>query len=338
MSDKQYDTDILEEINGKADLFAYAQQYLSFEKRGNDYFTHCPRHVDKTASLSFTPEKNMYYCFSCGKGGGIVSYLINIEGLDFDTAIQKAGKIANVDTSKMCHSDTILLLKQYRNYYRSKQHGITEHPILPPDTMSKFSKEPITEWEKEGISPDVMDLFGIRIDKLHNKIVYPVYDMNGNLINVKGRTLYKNYKQLGIMKYINYEKVYTMDYFQCLETTLPYIQEKGEVIIFESIKSVMKMFGWGYKNCVSAEKHNLTPEQVMLLAKLKVDVVFAYDTDVNYSDKSVKQNIDSLKRVTNVYIVREINHELGGKESKNAPVDCGKEIWDTLYAQKRKVV
>lgn len=100
----------------------------------------------------------------------------------------------------------------------------------------------------------------------------------------------------------------------------------------------MKMFGWGYKNCVSAEKHNLTPEQVMLLAKLKVDVVFAYDTDVNYSDKSVKQNIDSLKRVTNVYIVREINNELGGKESKNAPVDCGKDIWDTLYAQKRKVV
>lgn len=53
-------------------------------------------------------------------------------------------------------------------------------------------------------------------------------------------------------------------------------------IIFESVKSVMKAYGWGYKNCVSAEKHTLTPEQIDLLIKLRVNVVLAYDSDVNY--------------------------------------------------------
>lgn len=334
----EYDDDMLREINDNADLLAYAQQTMELEQRGNDYFAHCPLHQDKTPSLSFTPAKNSYYCFSCGRSGGMIGFLIDFEGLDFDSAVEKASVLANVDMSKMCQSRTISMLKRWRTALMPKIE-VAKHEIIPKKELEKFSKtEKATEWISEGIKPDVLDLFGIRIDTYGNRIVYPVYDIDGNLINIKGRTRYANYKALKLAKYMNYYKVGTMDYFQCLEITLPYIKEKNEIIIFESIKSVMKAYGWGYKNCASAEKHTLTPEQISLLAKLKVDVVLAYDSDIDYKQGEVWEDIERLRRITNVYIIQDKDGLLGGKDAKNSPADCGLDIWNELYLNKRKVV
>jgi len=332
-----YDDEMLRQINEEADLYAYVSQSLELEKRGEDYFTNCPLHVDVTPSLSFTPAKNSYYCFSCGKAGGMIGYLIDFEGMSFEDAVKKAASLANVDLSKMCQSKTMTFLKRYR-MMKSQKKEVYQHEILPATTMKKYKKCKVQEWLDEGIEQEVMDLFGVRIDDIGNRIVYPVYDIEGNLINVKGRTRYENYKAMKIAKYINYYTVGVMDYFQGLETTLPYIQEENEVIIFESVKSVMKAYGWGYKNCVSAEKHTLTPEQIDLLIKLRVNVVLAYDSDVNYFKDEVREDIDKLRRVTNVYIIEDKQKLLGGAKTKNAPVDCGLDIWEELYSDKRKVV
>lgn len=334
-----YDDETLQEINDNADLLAYAQQTLDLEQRGNDYFAHCPLHRDDTPSLSFTPSKNSYYCFSCGASGGMIGYLMDFEGMEFEDAVEKAAGLANIDMSKMCQSKTMILLKKWRMFLQSKQQKeVYKHSIIPMTAFTKFSKEEVPEWLEEGISQEVMDLFDIRIDNYSNRIVYPVYDIDGNLINIKGRTRYENYKKLKLPKYMNYYTVGVMDYFQGLEKTLKYIKEQNEIIIFESIKSVMKAYGWGYKNCVSAEKHTLTPEQISLLVKLKVNVVFAYDSDVSYNDGEVKENIDMLRKVTNVYVISDKDLLLGGSTTKNAPVDCGQDIWEELYFSKRKVV
>lgn len=334
-----YDDDTLREINDNADLLAYVQQSLDLEKRGNDYFAHCPLHQDLTPSLSFTPSKNSYYCFSCGRSGGMIGYLMDFEGMDFEEAVAKAASLANINLDNMCQSKTMMWLKRLRTFKNSRR--VKEkyfHEILPASELSKYRKEKVQEWLNEGINPKVMDLFDIRIDTYGNRIVYPVYDIDGNLINIKGRTRYDNYKAMRLPKYINYYKVGVMDYFQGLNITLPYVQKENEIIIFESVKSVMKAYGWGYKNCVSAEKHTLTPEQIDLLIKLKVNIVLAYDSDVDYRQDDVKQNIDILRRVTNVYIINDPKKLLGGAEAKNAPADCGLDIWEELYLNKRKVV
>ena len=330
-----YDDDMLQEINASVDLYEYVSQSIDLEKRGKDYFGHCPLHVDKTPSFSITPSKNSYYCFSCGRSGGIIGFLMDYEHLRFDDAVSKAAKLANMDLSKMCKSQTIAFLKNTRNALQEKQ--IIDHTILPPSELNKYSKSKISEWLDEGIKQDVLDLFGIKINNRDNRIVYPVYDINGNLINIKGRTRYKNYKELRIPKYINYYPVGTMDYFQGLNITLPYVKQQNEIIIFESIKSVMKIFGWGYKNSASAEKHTLTDEQLKLLVKLRVNIVFAYDSDVSYAQEKVKMNIDVLKRLTNVYVIYDDKGLLGGKVAKNAPADLTKGIWEELYFSKTKV-
>lgn len=332
-----YDDEMLQQINENADLFGYVSQTMELEKKGNDYWAHCPLHTDLTPSLSFTPAKNSYYCFSCGKSGGIIGYLIDFEKMKFEDAVEKAAKLANLDLSKMCHSKTITFLKKLRAL-AMKPKSAYEHRILDDSELDKYQIEPVKEWLDEGIEQDIMDLFGVRVDTWQNRIIYPVYDICGNLINIKARTRYKNYKQMKIPKYINYFQVGVMDYFQGLNTTLKYVLDANEIIIFESVKSVMKAYGWGYKNCASAEKHTLTKEQIDLLVKLRVNIVFAYDCDVDYRSSDVRQDIDKLKRVTNVFVIEDRKKLLGGKETKNAPVDCGEEIWETLYSQKRKVV
>lgn len=335
-----YDDEMLREINRKADLLAYAQNIFELKQRGDNYFTNCPAHTDLTPSLAFNVKENYYHCFSCGKSGGMIGFLMDFEGLDFESAVKKAAGLAEIDLSKMCQSKTVTFLKRWRETLASQRNKKAfEHPILPDETLNQFSREEIKEWLDEGIKQEVMDMFGIRVDNIGNRIIYPVYDMDKHLINIKGRTRYENYKKLKLPKYINYYKVGVMDYFQCLETTLPYIREKNEIIIFESIKSVMKAYGWGYRNCVSADTHNLSDEQISLLVRLNVrNVVFAYDSDVSYWDKKVRDNIDVLRRLTNVYVIEDRKRLLGGAETKNAPADCGKDIWEELYFSKRKAV
>ena len=330
-----YDDEMLQEINASVDLLEYVSQSIEMEKRGRDYFGHCPLHIDKTPSFSITPSKNSYYCFSCGRSGGIIGYLMDYEHLRFDDAVDKAAKLGHMDLSTMCKSQTMSFLKKTKVLMREKEKVV--HNILDAKELNKYEHGDVTEWINEGILQDVMDLFGVRINNRDNRIVYPVYDIDGNLINIKGRTRYENYKELGIPKYINYYSIGTMDYFQGLNITLPYVKDQNEVIIFESVKSVMKAYGWGYKNCASAEKHTITDEQLKLLVRLRVNVVFAFDSDVSYSDRDIKKTIDMLKRITNVYVIYDRKGLLGGKEAKNAPVDLSREIWEQLYFNRTKV-
>lgn len=328
----------LDEICKNIDLLEYVSRSIEMKQKGRDWFGKCPLHVDKTPSFSITPKKNSFYCFSCGRGGGIIKYLMAYEKLNFDEAVEKASKLANIDISKMCKSKTVSYLKNIKNANRERNKDKYEHKILDKTKLESFKRGDIEVWKEEGIKQDVMDIFEIRIDTWSNRIVYPVYDTNGNLINIKGRTLYKDFKEKRIPKYINYYEVGVMDYFQGLNVTLPYIKEKNEVIIFESLKSVMKAFGWGYKNCISAEKHVLTTEQIHLIAKLNVNVVLAYDSDINYFAKPVIEDINKLKRITNVYYINDTKNLLGGIAGKNAPVDVNLETWENLYNMKVKIV
>lgn len=332
----EYDVEMLENIEASVDLLEYVSQSIYMTQKGAEHFGSCPLHVDKTPSFSITPEKNKYYCFSCGRGGGIISYLRHYEKMSMDDAVKKAAQLGNVDISKMCQSETVSLIKKLRKAKQKEPRY--EHPVLDYAEYEQYSKETVTEWLDEGIQQEEIDLFDIRVDKKTNRIIYPVYDINGNFINIKGRTRFKNFKLLDIAKYINYYKVGCLDYFQGWKQTQKYIEEKKEIIIFESIKSVMKCYGWGYKNCVSAESHSLSDWQIRLLVKMRVDIVFAYDKDVSYYSEDVQKQLEKLKRFTNVYIIEDREGLLGDVSEKNSPADMGKTVWELLYKKKTRVL
>nr|WP_024835501.1 CHC2 zinc finger domain-containing protein [Clostridium sp. 12(A)] len=334
-----YDDDMLEEINSNVDLLDYIGSTMELKQRGKDYFGHCSLHIDRTSSFSVTPSKNKFFCFSCGAGGGIIQYLILYEKLGYDEAIKKASRLADVDLKAMCQSETVKLNKVIRKFHNNNPSESSTREILSSKELLKYKDVEIPEWVEEGISPSVLKIFGIRLDNRGNRIVYPVYDMVGNLINIKGRTLCKEFKFFGIQKYINYYPVGVVDYFQGMNITLQYIKASGEIKIFESIKSVMKLFTWGIKDSASAEKHTLTLEQIKILISTQEikSVVFCYDSDVSYQERKVKENIDLLKRFVNVYVIIDKKNLLGGVEGKNSPVDLGKEVWESLYQTRVKI-
>lgn len=333
----QYDVEFLEEIENNVDLLAYAEQSFDFEKHSRNYFTHCPKHTDKTASLAIDPKNNFFKCFSCGRGGKIINWLKVYEGMSFDEAVEKAAKLAGTDISQMCTSPTVQYYRKLKKETAAKDGE--SHVILDWSEYDKYQIGEITEWLDEGISQEQIDRFNIRLDKRSNRIVYPVTDFDGNLINVKGRTRFSNYKVMKLAKYINYYTVGQLDYFQGWTENKAEITSEKSVFIFESIKSVMKACDYGYMNAVSAENHQIGDLRVPILLKMGVNTIYlCWDSDVSYTDKSIAKDIDMLKRFFNVFIVRDRSEKLlGGKDGKNSPVDCGKDIWEILLKDMKRI-
>lgn len=325
-----YDEDVIQEIIDNVDIVDYIGQYLDLRKKGNDYFCCCPFHSEKTPSFSVTQNKKSFYCFGCGEGGSVITFVQKYDDISYSDAIKKLSDQYGIVTSPLKKSLTLSFL---RKASRAKV-GIEpeKHKIISPTILNKYDKCDITSWVAEGIPQKIIDKYEVRYDRYSNRIVYPVYDTDGNLINIKGRTTLEDYKLLGIPKYMNYFKVGDLDYFQglCLKKEL--IQQKKEIIVFEGIKSCMKADAYGYYNSVAAETSCLSPFQIKLLLRLKCNVVIAFDKD---KDKAkIIKCLSWLKRFTNVFIIYDKNNLLGDKDS---PVDCGKEVWEVLYSQKERV-
>ena len=321
----QYDYEELDILCEQVDLLEYASKSFNFVKKDfHNWACHCPLHIDKTPSLMIDDSGNYFYCFSCGVSGNIISWLRVFENLSFNEAVQKTAKLANADLTSLQSSDTIAFYKKLRKSRQEKEK--IQREILSPDYFDQFSDEIPIEWVEEGIPEDTLKKYEIKIDKRSNRIVYPVYDNNLNLIGAKGRTRFKNFKQLHIMKYMNYTKLQAVDFFAGMKQAS--INKK--IIIFEGIKSVMKADSWGYHNCVSAETSKINDDQIRLLIRLGVkEVIIAFDKDVKMSKIGV--NTQVLRRFTNVSVIYD-KHDL--LDEKDAPVDKGKEVFEKLLEER----
>ena len=140
-----------------------------------------------------------------------------------------------------------------------------------------------------------------------------------------------------IAKYISYNKIYGSDFLVGLRENMSHIRDKNEVIVVEGIKSVMKLWGWGYDNAVAAETSSLTDKQVQLLISLGVrNVVIAFDSDV--SPAHIRQSVKMLRKFVNVYMVYDKRGLLGGASAKASPPDRGRDVWEQLYEERTKVI
>lgn len=325
-----YDQEELEVLAEQVDLLEYASKTMDFEQKdSHNYACHCPLHVDKTPSLMIDTSGNYFYCFSCGVSGNIISWLRVFENYRFDEAVEKAAELAGMNLADLQSSDSVVFYKKLKKLKETKTDEI-QREILPDSYFDKFSEELPDEWIREGIPPETLRKYEVRIDKRSNRIVYPVYDKDFNLIGVKGRTRFENYKQLKLMKYMNYTKLHFVDFFAGMKQAADEIAKTKKIIIFEGIKSVMKADSWGYHNCVSSETSKVNEYQVRLLISMGVkEVVFAYDKDVSIN--KIRGSTKLLQRFTNVSVVQDKWNLL---DDKDAPVDKGREVWEQLYDER----
>lgn len=336
----RYDRELLESISHRVDLFAYASQTMDFQQQGtsHNWFARCPLHVDKTPSLSIDRDNNYFYCFSCHRGGSIINWLQRYEHMPFSDAVEKAAKLADVDLMLYQNNPSEcmdLFSKMARQQRPAHKKEITRQ-MLDESEIDRFSDEVPQEWIDEGIDPDVMRLFNVRIDHTANRIVYPVYDNDLHLIGFKGRTRLKSYKALRIPKYLNYYKIGTTDFFQGMKENREAIIRENAVIIFEGLKSVMKVRPWGYDYALSAETSRLNDAQIDILISMHIrDITVGFDSDVNIPE--LIGSLDRLRRFSNVYLIRDRHQLLGGPEAKASPCDQGREVFEILLRERVRI-
>ena len=336
----KYDDEALLELCNKIDLLDYAMTTMEFRSRGTDsYACSCPRHIDETPSLLITPSKNLFHCMSCGVGGNIINWLMIFEHLTFEQAIDKIQKLAGCEISELKQCDALAFYKSIKKalYGPVYAEEKLQRTILDVSEIEKYRDEMPQEWIDEGILPEVMRKFDIRIDDRSNRIVYPVYDKDLNLIGFKGRTRFKNYKIMNLKKYQNYQKIGTVDYFMGMRENRLSILAKRKVIIFEGLKSVMKVAGWGYDYCLASESSWLNDDQIKILIQMQVkEVIIAFDSDVDIT--KIRECTKKLKKFTNVYaVIDKYGKILGTKEDKFSPCDKGREVWEQLLEMKVRV-
>ena len=331
--EKYYDESVIDRIKERLPLSEYAANYIKLTKKKDKLFGLCPFHYEDTPSFMIDPTEQRFYCFGCHAHGDILAFIMMMENVSFARAVEIASDLVGEDLSDILHSETLSILKKYA---KPNLKGYSGHAVLDKAIYDSYKEYVDKSWVKEGVPRDLFHRYEIRLDKRNNRIIYPVYDVRGNFINIKGRTRDPDFKEKGIPKYINYYKVGTMDYLQGLHLNKDAILGKREVIIFEGVKSCMKAEGFGFNNVVSAETSSLTEEQIKLLISLHVNVVIAFDKDKKLSDY-YNRNMSYLRRFAGVYYINDTHNLLGAVSEKNSPVDKGEEVWVELYKNRREV-
>jgi len=326
---KEYGQDLLQELIEKVNIVDYISQYVQLTRHGRDYFGMCPFHDENTASFSVSLDKRMFFCFGCGATSTIIDFIMKYHKLNFPQAVEYLINYTGTDISQFKEEfESIKILRKFNKKNTTK----VVHEILPDNIMNKYDNQPIYEWLEEGILPEIMDKYQVRYDSRSNRAVFPIINKEGKIINIKGRSLYEKFKELGIKKYLYYYKLGTNDFLFGLNNNIEFIKEKKEVIVVESEKSVWKLEGWGINNVVALATSHINEYQLRLLLELKCEITIALDKNVII--ENIKENCAKLLKFTAINVIYD---EQGLLKYKDAPVDRGLTVWNELYNKKIKL-
>lgn len=323
--------DILEQV----DILEYISQYLDLEEKNGEWWGLSPFKDENTPSFSVNTEKQRFYDFSSGAGGNLIHFIRRYHNCGFYEAIGIIKKFANItDDSEIIINrleSTKIAKKFKRNTSNTKESNPT---VLPSNYMERyeFNEEKLQTWIDEGIDIDTLRKFSVYYDSFSDRIVFPVRNYTGDIINVCGRTLDKDFKAKGLRKY-TYFKPFggQLDTLYGFSDNRQAIMEKKEIIIFEGSKSVMLANSWGIHNTCAILTSHLNPQQFMFLVKLGIRVVFALDKEINIKDD---KQIQRLRRYVTIEYLHDKNNLLS---EKMAPVDNGREIFERLYNERRRL-
>lgn len=324
--------DIIERV----DILAYISQFCELEERtGGEYWGLSPLKEENTPSFSVSVDKQKFYDFSSGKGGNVLDFVKYYYKCGTREGVQYLKQFAGIgDDGVYVPSVRLSATKIAKQFARKKKtERESKSVVLSRDYMDRYEcdLDKLSVWREEGISQESMDMFCVRYDPFSNRIVYPIRNMKGDIINVCGRTLDVHYKANKQRKYTYFHPLGILDTIYGFAENKEEILKKREIILFEGAKSVMIAHGWGIKNTGAILTSHLNPYQFKLLLRLGVRVVFALDAEVDIREDV---NIKKLLPYTNVEWVRNKRNLLDDKDS---PVDKGYEVFKTLYEERRRL-
>lgn len=336
----RYNSDQLKSMAEQIDLADYISNTEELHRAGGDYKIECPFHNgDNTPSLHIYTESNRWHCFGCHAGGDIYEWIQLYDKVSFQAAVEKVANLTGNVLSDCIESESVNFYKMFNKCLKHGDDTVVRQKLdYQKDYVEKYTQDFPQEWINEGMTPEALKAYDIRIDESANRIVYPVLDADGNFISVKGRTRNPYYKDIKIPKYINYNGIGTIDFFQGWQQAIEEIKNRKSVIIFEGVKSCIKAYGWGIKNTIASETANISDGQLNLLIKTGIgEVIIGWDNDQSLRTITSNTNIQMLRRFTKVSVINDKYHILGLPEDKLAPVDKGEEIFRQLLEGRTRI-
>lgn len=312
----------IEEVRAASDILDVIGLFVRLKKRGKNYVGLCPFHTEKTPSFTVSTEKQMYYCFGCGVGGNVFSFVMEYEKVSFAEAVrllaEKAAIVIPQPTSDAAEeiSELEQIYEVYRTAGRFYYDCLTQTPEgkLALDYFHKrgFSNETIrmfglgyspSSWDAlinyaqaKNISVEFLEKVGLArkredgtyYDYFRGRAMFPVFSTSGRVIGFGARKLREN-DPLG--KYINspetsiYNKSRILyGLYQSKEA----IRECDAVILVEGYVDLITLFQSGVKNVVASSGTALTEEQIQLLGRFTKNITIVYDADSAGSKAAIR--------------------------------------------------
>lgn len=301
----------LDQIKQRIDIVDYISEFIPVKKTGRNFKANCPFHNEKTPSFIVSPERQIWHCFGCQKGGDHFKFLMEYEKLDFPEALKILALKAGVKLTQSIHKDenekskeTIYALNHlaatFYNYlllnhdtgkpalsYLIDTRKISLELIkkfnlgFAPSGNSLFSYLTLKKGYKEGdlYSAGLSVKRGFRtFDFFRNRVIFPIYDTRNNVIAFSGRAL----NNTDMPKYINTPEtlVYRKgDTLFGLNFAKEDIKKENRVIVVEGEFDVISSFKEGIKNIVAVKGTALTENQIKTLKRFAEKISFCFDTD-----------------------------------------------------------
>ena len=300
----------LDELTARNPIEDVVGQYVTLKRSGSNLFGLCPFHGEKTASFSVSPDKGIYYCFGCHKGGSVINFQMEIEGLSYPDAVRALAKRAGLEVpedeqyqSRYRQQERLWALhKEAARFFHSQLYAPTGAEALnyalgrgmnkyilttfgvgfAPDTWDSLTNamkaQGYTEEElKESGLVTVSQKNGRIFDRFRGRLMFPIIDVRGNVIGFGGRII-KNDEDTA--KYLNSPETLIFNKRKNLfglnlakKTKMPYF------ILVEGNIDVVALHQYGFDNAVASLGTSLTEDQAALLSRYTEQVVLIYDGD-----------------------------------------------------------
>ena len=305
-----YPEELIEEVRTRNDIVEVISGYVRLQKKGSNYFGLCPFHNEKSPSFSVSPGKQMYYCFGCGAGGHVITFLMEYENQTFPEAVrtlaQRAGiALPEADDSKEARqadsrrAKLLEINKEAAKYFyyqlRTERGSVGMEYLrkreLSDETMNhfglgyanKYSNDLIQYLKSKGYSEDLIRDAGLcnvdekhgMYDKFWNRVMFPIQDINHRVIGFGGRVMGD-----GKPKYLNSPETEIFDKSRNLYgLNFARTSRKGNVILCEGYMDVIAMHQAGFTQAVASLGTAFTSGQASLLRRYANEILLSYDSD-----------------------------------------------------------
>ncbi|MDO5350325.1 MAG: DNA primase [Lachnospiraceae bacterium] len=305
----RYPEEVIEEVRMRNDIVDIVSGYVRLQKKGSNYFGLCPFHNEKSPSFSVSPGKQMYYCFGCGAGGNVITFIMEYENYSFGEALNLLADRAGITLPKQEYSreareqedlkKTLLEINKLAAnyfYYQLKQpqgqagYEYLKKRQLSDDTIRRFglgfanktSDDLYRFLKSRGYEDSILKETGLVTveerggrDKFWNRVMFPILDVNNRVIGFGGRVMGD-----GAPKYLNSPETKLFDKSRNL-FGLNYARTSREkyMLICEGYMDVIAMHQAGFSNSVASLGTAFTSQHAVLLKRYTQQVILTYDSD-----------------------------------------------------------